>query len=354
MGDARRLGRYAGCMTMSSIHFPLVAGLRRLRCQGIELSKAANLRLQWFRFYEIHRRNARLTCRRFGIAPQTFYRWKRRYEPDDLTTLESRSCRPQRVRQPTQRPELEEAILRLRAQYPRWGKEKLKVLLAREGILASASMVGRILRRLKRRGRLIEPTRPRSGSRRRRPRFYATRKPWCYAVQEPGDLVEVDTKDLRPLPGIRLKQFTARDVLSRWDVVAARHRATSSAASTFLDEMQHRMPFPIRAIQVDGGSEFKAVFEAECQKRGIRLFELPPRSPKLNAHVERANRSHSEEFHEIYEVPWTVPALNRTLREWERIYNTVRPHQSLGYQTPLEFLNDWRAAHKKEKVSPRY
>jgi len=30
--------------------------------------------------------------------------------------------------------------------------------------------------------------------------------------------------------------------------------------------------------------------------------------------------------------------LNRELRHWEKIYNTVRPHQSLGYLTPHQFL----------------
>jgi len=42
------------------------------------------------------------------------------------------------------------------------------------------------------------------------------------------------------------------------------------------------MPFTIRAIQVDGDSEFEAVFEEECLRRDIKLFVLPPRSPKLN------------------------------------------------------------------------
>src|SRR6516164_9619385 len=52
------------------------------------------------------------------------------------------------------------------------------------------------------------------------------------------------------------------------------------------------MPFPIRALQVDGGSEFAAEFEQACQQRGLYLFVLPPRSPKLNGAVERANRTH--------------------------------------------------------------
>jgi len=59
------------------------------------------------------------------------------------------------------------------------------------------------------------------------------------------------------------------------------------------------MPFPIRALQVDGGSEFAAESEAVCQQRGLRLFVLPPRSPKLNGAVERANRTHTEEFYQL-------------------------------------------------------
>ena len=42
----------------------------------------------------------------------------------------------------------------------------------------------------------------------------------------------------------------------------------------FLDRLTAPMPFPVRAIQVDGGSEFQVVFEEACQARGIRLFVL--------------------------------------------------------------------------------
>ena len=35
---------------------------------------------------------------------------------------------------------------------------------------------------------------------------------------------------------------------------------------------------------------------------------------------------------------WTVEALNQELAQWESIYNAVRPHQALGYLTPLQFL----------------
>jgi len=40
--------------------------------------------------------------------------------------------------------------------------------------------------------------------------------------------------------------------------------------------------------------------------------------------------------------------LNPALKEWERIYNTVRPHQSLGYRTPLEFVKRLAQDSRKE------
>src|SRR5450759_5277010 len=58
------------------------------------------------------------------------------------------------------------------------------------------------------------------------------------------------------------------------------------------------MPFKVRAISVDNGAEFMAEFEQACATRGIRLFVLPPRSPKLHGTVERANRTHTEECYE--------------------------------------------------------
>lgn len=149
----------------------------------------------------------------------------------------------------------------------------------------------------------------------------------------------MDTLDLRPLPGVVLKHFTARDVVSRWDVLEVHTRATARTAATFLDAIQERMLFLVQAIQVDGGSEFQADLEAACQQRGIRLFVLPPRSPKLNGHVERAQRTHTEKY-EVWDLDWSLPALNRELCAWEEVYDTVRPHQSHGQRTPQQFLHE--------------
>ena len=72
-------------------------------------------------YYRQHGGNAALTCRHFGISRQTFYRWKGRYDPEDLGSLEARSHRPHRRRQPTWTAELAERVLGLRRPSPRWG-----------------------------------------------------------------------------------------------------------------------------------------------------------------------------------------------------------------------------------------
>src|SRR6202162_3435858 len=120
----------------------------------IELSKEARRRLAWMAWYEEHARNGRRTCRHFGIGPATFYLWKGRFDEHGPGGLQDGSRRPHRVRTPTWTPQLERAVLDLSRTAPRWGKDKLAVLLRREGWEVSTSMVGRILTRLKVAGKL--------------------------------------------------------------------------------------------------------------------------------------------------------------------------------------------------------
>lgn len=290
-----------------------------------DVSRVAKVRLDWFDFYRSHGNKASLTCRHFGISRKTFYKWKHIYNFKHPSFLEDRSRRPKRLRQPTWNSRLAQAVL--------------AILLRGQGLEASSSMVGRILKSLKARNLLREPM-PNgvSAHKRYRSRPYAIRKPKEYQPKDPGDLVEVDTLDIRPLPGVILKQFTARDVISRWDVLEVHTRATANTAAGFLESLKNRMPFKIKAIQVDGGSEFHAEFEQACRQMKFQLFVLPPHSPKLNGHVERANRTHTEEFYEVADFPLEIPALNQALHAWEHTYNTVRPHQALGYLTPRQFL----------------
>jgi transposase InsO family protein len=162
--------------------------------------------------------------------------------------------------------------------------------------------------------------------------------------------VQIDTMDVRPMPGLTLKHFTACDTISRWNELEVHSQATSTTAANFLEGLLHRMPFPIKAIQVDGGSEFRAAFERACQLRGVQLFVLPPYSPKLNGRVEpaprplaeRAHRTHLEGFYDHYDGELNLGPLNQALSRWQRIYNFVRPHRALDRHTPAGYI---RACH---------
>jgi len=304
-----------------------------------DLSRDARRRLAMLDWHRAHGGNVSLTARHFGVGRPTVYRWLRRFDRFHLESLEDHGSAPRRRRRPTWTVEQLRAVRAIRETYPRWGKDKLVVLLRRMGSRLSTSMVGRILARLRRSGELREPRRRRMSVHQRRwQRPYAIRKPADWAVERPGDLVELDTLDIRPLSNLVLKQFTARDVVSRWDTLELGRRATASAAADVLDRLAERMPFEVRAISIDNGSEFMAEFETACATRGIRLFVLPPRSPKLHGAVERANRTHTEEFYEVTDVEPDLASLQLGLRDWESVYNTIRPHQALGYLTPAEYL----------------
>ena len=317
---------------------------------GVTLSRDGKRRLKVVCWHEDHGGKVSKTASHFGFSRPTIYGWLKRYQRAGPKGLEGRSHRPQNLRQPTWSTELEQRVLALREQYPRWGKDKLVVLLAREGRTVSTSMAGRILKHLKDTRQLVEPLPERRKSGKYPPRPYAIRKPKGYLAKEPGDLVEVDTVDLRPIPGVILKHFTARDVVSRWDVLGVYTRATANTAAQFLTTLLERTPFNIKAIQVDGGSEYKADFETLCQERGIPLFVLPPRSPKLNGCVERGNRTHREEFYDVYDLDWTAAGVRPALLAWEQVYNTIRPHQSLGYLTPQEYVTQWRLQRAGKEV----
>jgi transposase InsO family protein len=333
-------GRYGIAMNTYGKIIPGTKSINRI----VALSREAKLRLGWMDWYFSHNQNARLTCRHFGVSPDTFYRWRRRYNPGDLATLEDdRSTRtPIKLRVPQTDPELVKKIKEYRETYPRWGKKKIWKLVEKEGFNISISSVGRTLNRLRAKGNLEEPaivTSRLAGAKRRRKakRPYALPRDWDYQVKSPGDLVQIDTVYVTPSWGNRRYQFTANDYIGKHTARIAATTISSKAARRILDAIEERFPHKTKAIQIDGGSEFKAEFEKECQKRNILLFVLPPRSPRLNGVVERMQRTSREEIYDLKPVPFSIEEYNRLLTEEDRIYNHIRPHDSLNLLTPNEY-----------------
>jgi putative transposase len=308
-----------------------------------KLSKEAKQRLKWMDWYDSHGKNGRLTCRHFGLSPDVFYRWKSRYNPYNLLSLEDDKITrtPHHVRQPETDPAVVKRVKEIREEYPRWGKKKIWKIMDREGFDTTIITVGRTLTRLRERGLLKEPpivvAKIQKGKRRRKSRFYAIPKDWDYRIINPGDLIQVDTVHVHPLPGVTRYQFTACDYITKRTARCAAKTITSRSAKKIIDILEERFPFGIKAIQIDGGSEFKKEFELECQKRVIILFVLPPKSPKLNSMVERMQRTSREEIYDIKDVSQDIDEHNKLLEEQDRIYNFIRPHDSLDLMTPDEY-----------------
>ena len=120
-------------------------------------------------------------------------------------------------------------------------------------------------------------------------------------------------------------------------LVPLNYQPTSINAREFLKEVRKEFEFEITSIQVDGGSEFMGEFEEYCKKEQIKLYVLPPRSPKMNGYVERANETYRYEFWNVYEIPDTIEEARKLLKKYEYKYNCERMHQSLNYLTPMEY-----------------
>ena len=133
-------------MKVFSLQAPIYRGAwlsSRLTAQTSQLAAVRRDALERWRRARSRGLSAEEAARAVGASRASLYRWEKRLEP--------RSRRPHRQRQPTWTSALMRKIERLRADHPMWGKRKL-VLLRREGIDVSVSMVGRILTKLMARG----------------------------------------------------------------------------------------------------------------------------------------------------------------------------------------------------------
>lgn len=277
-------------------------------------------------------------CAVAGVPRATYYRWRARLQQGPSALSDGRANNERRRRAPIrerhrQAIEAEREALHL-------GKAKLAVTLAAKGIHVSASTVQRVLSAAFQRGSLQRlGYSNRSSSRRRNAarRAHAQRKRSNLKPLRAGELVQVDTLHETSVVGRPRYQFTAVDPTERHYYAQLYSRPTSRNAAHFLQELITAFPVPIKSIQVDNGSEYKGEFEAACQRLNIKLYTIPPATPKANGMVERAQRSSREE-HYAYEPPCLTLADERqALAAYVHHYNHTRPHQALNYLTPMQY-----------------
>jgi hypothetical protein len=278
------------------------------------------------------------------MSRATYYRWKERYQTQGLIGLENKSKRPDKLRKHTWSDDDVRLILSLRKQYPLWGKHKIAVMLKRQhNKQMSASMVGRILHDLLVR-QVVKSVRFLFGRLHdKKPRVFAGHaQRWKYGMKakHPGDLMQFDHATIELADGKVVKHFQAMCPITKWASEQVYVCATSNIAREFLEEVQNKLPFPLRSIQVDGGSEFMGEFEEWCRVASIPLYVLPKKSPKLNGHVERGNGTAKYEFYYQYQGSSRLEEIRKELGKFEHFYNTFRPHQSLHYKTPLQYYQE--------------
>lgn len=66
-----------------------------------------------------------------------------------------------------------------------------------------------------------------------------------------------------------------------------------------------------------------------------------PIPPKPNGRVERAHRTHLEEFYAVIPDSPQLDKLNIALYKWELVYNQIRSLQALDYLTPAEYIRKY-------------
>ena len=95
--------------------------------------------------------------------------------------------------------------------------------------------------------------------------------------------------------------------------------------------VRHGVPKYVRS---DNGPEFTAKKVREClDKVGVKTLFIEPGIPWENGYVESSNSRLRDELlaHEQFDTLLEAKVL---IKRWRRNYNTVRPHESLGYRPP--------------------
>lgn len=311
---------------------PGAVGLARI---PTGLRREAKQRVAWFDYYRAHRESVSLTCRRFGISRNTFHKWKRRYNPSILSSLEDHSRRPHRVRQSKVPQEHIFLIKRLRTQYPYYSKYKLAVIVKRDhGVTLSASTVGRIIIKY---NLFFRPKYPAKKKR------YAAKMaierqhlPRDYAITEPGDLVESDTKHL-PFLGKKRYAFVAVDCVGKGVTITLSTSPSSLKNAALIEKTKAAFPFKVKAWENDNGPENLKDFHGSLKASGIPQYFAYPYCPDDKPYVERVIGTLEREFVQQGNLVSDIAEQQRRIDAWLDEYHNFRPHQSLGYLTPNEY-----------------
>lgn len=306
-----------------------------------KLTPAALKRLSWFDFCKSHGGNISLTCRHFGISRDTFYLWKAKFNPNNLSSLEDdmSTRRPDNVREMTTPHSTQDLVCTIRANDCEKSKYEIQAeLLDIYGIKLGYNTVQKVINR---HPELLRANVNHSRNLRRHRNYSIARIKAARELKDqyPGSLIQIDTKHLYVL-GKRFYLFVAIDCKSRLGFIHAYKTGSSLNAADFLLKVIKYFPFNIKAINSDNGSEYLLNFHKLCASLGITHYFSHPNTPKMNSRVERLIQTATYEFFNWQDdLIDDINMINGSCLIFNDKYNSKRYHQSLGYKTPLQYLN---------------
>lgn len=215
----------------------------------------------------------------------------------------------------------------LAAQRRRWGYRRLRVLLLREGMVVNHKRVYRIYREeglsVRRRKR------KRAVSAARTPLLRPTRTDEVWGLDFVEDALAW---------GRKLRMLTVEDLYTREGLAIEVDTSLGGVrVARVLDHVIEERGQTPAAIVLDNGPELTSkALDQWAYSRGVRLHFIDPGKPIQNCFVESFNGRLRDEclnehwFTSIYDA-------RQTVETWRVDYNGVRPHSSLGNQTPEEF-----------------
>jgi transposase InsO family protein len=315
------------------------------RLLNFSKSDISKFRLRVINFH--HKYGTAQTVEAYGVPKPTIYRWRAELERNEgrLTALVPKSTVPNKKRQMIVDHRIIDWLKKERSKHP-VGKTKLKPLLdeycSKLGIKApSESLIGKIIKRKN----LVR--RPNSRIYHNAGSVYSERKPKyktkvkkCPKPDGLGHL-GIDTITEFNL-GMKRYIFNAVDIRLKFQFSYPYKQLNSKNAKDFFEKLEQVYPIQdgIRIVQTDNGLEYLGDFDQYLNSKGIEHHFIYPRCPKINGHVERANRSLKEEFvsNHINLLFTDIETFKHELMEHLIWYNTKRIHHSLGNVTPIDYL----------------
>lgn len=312
--------------------------------KAASLSPAALKRLTWFDYYQTHGKNISKTCRHFGISRDTFYLWQKRFNPYFLKTLEDDTStrRPHHLREMTTPSWIRKKIYDLRLKDLEKSKYEIHEELKREGLRISHKVIQKVINR-----HLELRNTQHQQALKKHKNYSIARIRASKELKEKtlGSLVQVDTKHVYIL-GSKFYIFAAIDCKSRLAFTYGYTSISSKSAQDFLTRLINYLPFPIKAVNTDNGSEYLLNFHTLTADLKITHYFSYPQTPKNNSRVERLIQTLEYEFLNYQALIPEISHLRSLCEAFNTKYNHTRYHQALSYQTPAEYVTNYQQTQK--------